>query len=251
MRKNFSLLLKEVLIFSNKEAFLLGHCEMSTEHLVFGLLRKKEGKAIEIFAILHIKAKLIKKKLDIKSNLLNFNSQNKIKKIEIPQQLERILNTTFLEAKIFKSRVINSAHLILSVLRDDNDPITKILNNIKINYEKFMQKVNIQINNQIPKITESLYTKDSLFENKRLNTTFLNSFCKDLTLMALQGKIDQVVGREKEVERICQILSRMKKNNLLLIGEPGVGKTALAEGLAFRIVKRKVSRLLYQKKYLY
>lgn len=248
MRKNFSLLLKEVLVFSNKEAFLLGHGEMSTEHLVLGLLRKKEGKAIEIFATLQVYSQLIKKKLETKDNLRNLNLENKSHKISMTQQVERILNTTFLEAKIFKVKIINTAHLILSIFRDDNDPITKIFNKIKINYDKFMQKVNIQINYQIPKITGSFYQKDTLFENRIINTPILNSFCKDLTLMALKGKIDQVVGRDKEVERICQILSRMKKNNPLLIGEPGVGKTAIAEGLAFRIVNRKISRLLYQRK---
>lgn len=248
MRKNFSLNLKEVLVFSNKEAFLLGHGEMSTEHLVLGLLRKKEGKAIEIFAFLQVDSQLIKKKIDIKTNFRNLNLENKTKKNKMTQQVERILNTTFLEAKMFKYRIINTAHLILSILRDNNDPITKIFNKININYDKFMRQINIQINSQIPKITDSSYMKDSLFEKKTIITPILNSFCKDLTLMALQGKTDQVVGREKEIERICQILSRMKKNNPLLIGEPGVGKTAIAEGLALRIVNRKVSQLLYQRK---
>lgn len=248
MRKNFSLTLKEVLVSSNKEAFLLGHGEMSTEHLILGLLRKKKGKAIEIFAFFRVDSQFIKKKIEIKDYFRQLRLKNKVQKIEITQQVERILNTTFLEAKIFKYRVINTAHLILSILRDNNDPITKIFNKIKMNYDKFVKKVNIQINFQRLKNSEIFYLKDSFFENKTINTPILNSFCKNLTLMALQGKIDQVVGREKEVERICQILSRMKKNNPLLIGEPGVGKTALAEGLALRILKRKVSRLLFHRK---
>jgi len=249
MKKNFSLTLKEVLVFSNKEAFLLGHGEISTEHLVLGVLRKGEGKAIEIFNFLQVELELIKKNLDIKDNLRNFNLENKICRIEMTQQVERILNTTFLEAKIFNNKIINTAHLLLSILRDENDPITKVLSKLKISYDKFMQKVNIQNYYQNPKITGYFCMKDSPSDkNKIISTPVLNNFCRDLTLMALQGKIDQVVGREKEVERICQILSRMKKNNPLLIGEPGVGKTAIAEGLALRIVNRKVSRFLFQRK---
>lgn len=251
MRKNFSLTLKEVLVYSNKEAFLLGHGKMSTEHLVLSLIRKGEGKAIEIFSILQVPLQLIKKNIEIKDNLRYLNLENKNSRIEMTKQVERILNTTFLEAKIFKSRIINTTHLLLSILRDENDPITKVLNKLKIYYDKFMQKINIQNYYKNPKITGLFCMKDSSSDydnNQIISTPVLNNFCRDLTLMALQGKIDQVIGREKEIERICQILSRMKKNNPLLIGEPGVGKTAIAEGLALRVVKRKVSRLLYQRK---
>lgn len=247
MRKNFSLTLKEVLGYSNKEAFLLGHGEVSTEHLILGIYRKKKGKAIEILNYLQVDLQIIKKNIDIKDNLRHFNLKNKIYRIEMTQQVERILNTTFLEAKIFKYRVINTAHLLLSILRDENDPITKILKKFKINYDKFMQKVRGQNNYQNSKITGSFPQNDS-DKNKIISTPVLDNFCRNLTLMALQGKIDKVVGREKEIERICQIISRMKKNNPLLIGEPGVGKTAIAEGLALRIVKRNVSRYLFQKK---
>lgn len=239
---NFSLTLKEVLGYSNKEAFLLGHGEMSTEHLVLGLYRKGEGKAIEIFNFLQVDLHKIKKNIEIIDYLRSFNLENKICRIEMTQQVERILNTTFLEAKIFKFRVINTTHLLLSILRDENDPITKILSKLKINYENFMQKVNIQN----PKIT--VYMKSSSEDKINIKTPVLDNFCRDLTLMALQGKIDQVVGREKEVERVCQIISRMKKNNPILIGEPGVGKSSIAEGLALRIVQRNVSRLLYKKR---
>lgn len=251
MIKNFSLTLKVVLVYSFKEAFLLGHGEMSTEHLVLGLIRKGKGKAIEIFSILHTPLQLIKKKIEIKDNFRDFNLENKICRIEMTQQVERILNTTFLEAKIFKYRIINTTHLVLSILRDKNDPITKILNTFKIFYDIFMQQINIQKNYKNPKIKGYFCLKDSssdFYQKKIISTPVLNNYCRDLTLMALQGKIDQVLGREKEIERICQILSRMKKNNPLLIGEPGVGKTAIAEGLALCVVKRKVSRLLYQRK---
>ena len=227
----------------------MGHGEISTEHLIFGIYRIGEVKAIEIFNLFQVDLQKIKKKIDFKENLRHLNLENKVYRIEITQQVERILNTIFLEAKIFKFRVINTAHLLLSVLRDGNDPITKILSRFEINYDNFMQKVNIQNYSQTPKITDSFRQSDSGdYKNKILSTPVLDKFCRDFTSMALQGKIDQVVGREKEVERICQILSRLKKNNPLLIGEAGVGKTALAEGLAYRIVKGKVSRLLYQRK---
>lgn len=249
MRKNFSLTLKEVLGYSNKEAFLLGHGEVSTEHLVLGIYRKGEGKAIEIFNFLQVNLQKLKKNIEIKDYLRHFNLENKIYRIEMTQQVERILNTTFLEAKIFKFRVINTAHLLLSILRDENDPITKVFKKLKINYDKFMQKVSIQNYYQNSRIKESFIKKNSSYDkNKIINTPVLDNFSRNLTLMALQGKIDQVVGREKEVERICQILSRMKKNNPLLIGEPGVGKTAIAEGLALCIVKRNVSRNLFKRK---
>lgn len=248
MINNFSLTLKEVLGYSNKEAFLLGHGEMSTEHLILGILRKGEGKAIEILNLLQADLQKIKKNIEIKDNLRYFNLENKISRIEMTQQVERILNTTFLEAKIFKYSIINTAHLLLSILRDENDPITKVLSKLKINYDKFMQKVNIQNYCKKTKIPGPYDVNDSEKVNKIINTPVLNNFCRNLTSQALNGKIDQVVGRDKEVERICQILSRMKKNNPLLIGEPGVGKTAIAEGLALRIVKRNVSRLLFQRK---
>ncbi len=248
MRKNFSLTLKEILEDSNKEAFLLGHGEISTDHLVLGIYRMGEGKAIEIFNILKVDLKKIKKKIELKENLRHLNIENKRNRIEMTQQVERILNTNFLEAKVFHVKIINSAHLLLSIIRDENDPITRILNKLDITYEKFMQKVKIK-KPQNPKLTElSRHSDFSDYKNKRLNTPVLDNFCRDLTLMALQGKIDQVVGREKEVERVCQILCRLKKNNPLLIGEPGVGKTAIAEGLAYKIVKGKVSRLLFQRK---
>lgn len=245
MIKNFSLTLKEVLGYSNKEAFLLGHTEVSTEHLILGIFRKGEGKAIEIFNVFQIDLKKIKKKIEIKDYLRNLILENKIYRIEITQQVERILNTTFLEAKIFKFRVINTAHLLLSILRDENDPISKIFINLKINYDNFMQKVSGLTYYKNSKITGSFLQND---KKKNISTPVLDNFCRNLTLMALQGKIYQVVGREKEIERICQILSRMNKNNPLLIGEPGVGKTAIAEGLALKIVKQNVSHYLLKKK---
>ncbi|WP_452222653.1 ATP-dependent Clp protease ATP-binding subunit [Lacinutrix chionoecetis] len=270
MDDNFSPRVKDVIAYSKEEALRLGHDFIGTEHLMLGLLRDGNGKAINILDALDIDLNHLRRKVEILSPA-NPNvtiTSNEKKNLHLTRQAERALKTTFLEAKLFQSTSINTAHLLLCILRNENDPTTKLLNKLKVDYdnvkEQFKTMITNDDNNYIEPKAESFQDDDSkgndgneskdIFNtptgktNKKSKTPVLDNFGRDLTAMAEEGKLDPVVGREKEIERVSQILSRRKKNNPLLIGEPGVGKSAIAEGLANRIVKRKVSRILFNKR---
>ena len=269
MDDNFSPRVKDVISFSKEEALRLGHDFIGTEHLMLGLLRDGNGKAIDILNSLDIDLSHLRRKVEILSpaNPNMMITTNEKKNLHLTRQAERALKTTFLEAKLFQSKSINTAHLLLCVLRNENDPTTKLLNKMKVDYDSVKEQFKHMITNDdefidSPK-AESFPSDDaSKDENKdssfgqttsqkgsnKSKTPVLDNFGRDLTAMAEQGKLDPVVGREKEIQRVSQILSRRKKNNPLLIGEPGVGKSAIAEGLAIRIVKRKVSRILFNKR---
>lgn len=269
MDDNFSPRVKDVIAYSKEEALRLGHDFIGTEHLMLGLLRDGSGKAINILNALEIDLNHLRRKVEILSPA-NPNMavvSNEKKNLHLTRQAERALKTTFLEAKLFQSNSINTAHLLLCILRNENDPTTKLLNKLKVDYDNAKEQFKFMITNEedyIEPKAESFQdddanmdddtSKDNLFNspsskaNKKSKTPVLDNFGRDLTAMAEEGKLDPVVGREKEIERVSQILSRRKKNNPLLIGEPGVGKSAIAEGLANRIVKRKVSRILFNKR---
>ena len=269
MDDNFSPRVKDVIAYSKEEALRLGHDFIGTEHLMLGLLRDGNGKAINILNALDVDLNHLRRKVEILSPA-NPNIavvSNEKKNLHLTRQAERALKTTFLEAKLFQSNSINTAHLLLCILRNENDPTTKLLNKLKVDYDNVKEQFKFMITNDDnfnePKAesfqdddsaAEDDASKDNLFNspsgksNKKSKTPVLDNFGRDLTAQAEEGKLDPVVGREKEIERVSQILSRRKKNNPLLIGEPGVGKSAIAEGLANRIVKRKVSRILFNKR---
>ena len=269
MDDNFSPRVKDVISFSKEEALRLGHDFIGTEHLMLGLLRDGSGKAIDILNALDVDLSHLRRKVEIlsPSNPNILISSNEKKNLHLTRQAERALKTTFLEAKLFQSKSINTAHLLLCVLRNENDPTTKLLNKLKVDYESVKEQFKFMITNDddysdtpraesfssedMPK-DENKDSSTSQSSNqkggKKSKTPVLDNFGRDLTAMAEQGKLDPVVGREKEIQRVSQILSRRKKNNPLLIGEPGVGKSAIAEGLAIRIIKRKVSRILFNKR---
>ena len=269
MDDNFSPRVKDVISYSKEEALRLGHDFIGTEHLMLGLLRDGNGKAIDILNSLDVDLSHLRRKVEILSpaNPNMMITSNEKKNLHLTRQAERALKTTFLEAKLFQSKSINTAHLLLCVLRNENDPTTKLLNKMKVDYDSVKEQFKYMITNDdefldSPK-AESFPSddapkddnKDSSFGqttsqkgSNKSKTPVLDNFGRDLTAMAEQGKLDPVVGREKEIQRVSQILSRRKKNNPLLIGEPGVGKSAIAEGLAIRIVKRKVSRILFNKR---
>ncbi|WP_435132819.1 ATP-dependent Clp protease ATP-binding subunit [Formosa sp. A9] len=268
MDDNFSPRVKDVIAYSKEEALRLGHDFIGTEHLMLGLLRDGHGKAINILNALDIDLNHLRRKVEILSpaNPTLTATSNEKRNLHLTRQAERALKTTFLEAKLFQSNSINTAHLLLCILRNENDPTTKLLNKLRVDYDNVKEQFKFMITNDdnyIEPKAESFQddsgsdddaTKDNLFNsptgktNKKSKTPVLDNFGRDLTAMAEEGKLDPVVGREKEIERVSQILSRRKKNNPLLIGEPGVGKSAIAEGLANRIVKRKVSRILFNKR---
>jgi ATP-dependent Clp protease ATP-binding subunit ClpC len=269
MDDNFSPRVKDVITFSKEEALRLGHDFIGTEHLMLGLLREGQGKAMAILNNLSVDFTHLRKKVEILSPA-NSNEvlSNDKKNLHLTRQAERALKTTFLEAKLYNSTLISTAHLLLCILRNENDPTTKLLNKIKIDYDTVKEQYSAMMTNEndyienLPKAEfnddagQDDNLKDNPFNNptagnkstKKSKTPVLDNFGRDLTEMAEQGKLDPVVGREKEIERVSQILSRRKKNNPLLIGEPGVGKSAIAEGLALRIIQKKVSRVLFNKR---
>jgi len=269
MDDNFSPRVKDVIAYSKEEALRLGHDFIGTEHLMLGLLRDGDGKAIDILNALDVDLNHLRRKVEILSpaNPNIVTNSNEKKNLHLTRQAERALKTTFLEAKLFQSSSINTAHLLLCILRNENDPTTKLLNKLTVDYDNVKEEFKSMITNdddflESPKAesfseessSDSDDSKKNPFggqsgkSNKKSKTPVLDNFGRDLTGLAEDDKLDPVVGREKEIQRVSQILSRRKKNNPLLIGEPGVGKSAIAEGLALRIVKRKVSRNLFNKR---
>ena len=264
MDDNFSPRVKDVITYSKEEALRLGHDFIGTEHLVLGLIRNGEGKAIDILNFLGIDLNELRRKIE-SLNPINFDNEIKEstkKNLHLTRQAERALKTTFLEAKLFQSSIINTAHLLLCILRNENDPTAKIFNNMEINYNVVKDEYKSIIGkddfsdessessdgSEFEEIKSPQITKTKSKSNKKSKTPVLDNFGKDLTSMAENDKLDPIIGREVEIQRVSQILSRRKKNNPLLIGEPGVGKSAIAEGLAIRIIKKKVSRVLYNKR---
>jgi len=271
MDDNFSSRVKDVITYSKEEAIRLGHDFIGTEHLLLGILRDGGGKAIKILNSLDIDLDFLRKKIEILSPpnpIMNYE-ENLRKNLHLTRQAERALKTTFLEAKLFQGNSINTAHLLLCILRNENDPTTKLLEKLNLSYDIVKDQFKEQISetkDDIDEITSSqtfdddseqeespieenpFNVKSTSNKSKKSKTPVLDNFGRDLTHFASEGKLDPIIGRHKEIERVSQILSRRKKNNPLLIGEPGVGKSAIAEGLALRIVERKVSRLLYNKR---
>lgn len=272
MDDNFSSRVKDVITYSKEEALRLGHDFIGTEHLMLGLLRDGSGKAISILSALEIDLDYLRRKIEILSPANPTNSPEPQHKtnLHLTRQAERALKTTFLEAKLFQSTSINTAHLLLCILRNENDPTTKVLHKLQVDYEtvkdqfKYMS-VESDDDDFIDMPSADAFPDDAADEDnrgqgaafssstddkksKKSSTPVLDNFGRDLTKVATDGNMDPVIGREKEIERVSQILSRRKKNNPLLIGEPGVGKSAIAEGLALRIIQKKVSRVLYNKR---
>ena len=271
MDDNFSPRVKDVISFSKEEALRLGHSSIGTEHLMLGILRDGSGKAVSILKSIEVDLEELRRKVEILNPAVIENSGviNNKKNLHLTRQAERALKTTFLEAKLFQSDIINTVHLLLCILRNENDPTTKLLTKLNIDYDIVKEQFKLMLasdnQNYIELPTSSSFPDekedvgDSGKENPFVPTTeskvnvksktpVLDNFGRDVTALAEKNSLDPVVGREKEIERVSQILSRRKKNNPLLIGEPGVGKSAIAEGLALRIIQKKVSRVLYGKR---
>ena len=269
MDDNFSPRVKDVISFSKEEALRLGHNFIGTEHLMLGMLRDGGGKAIAILNAIEVNLEELRRKVEILNPATIDGDQtlNDKKNLHLTRQAERALKTTFLEAKLFQSDLINTAHLLLCILRNENDPTTKLLTRLNVDYDIVKEQFKLMLANdsdsyeELPsssfaeekdnegeaKENPFIPTSDSK-TSKKSKTPVLDNFGRDITALAEQEKLDPVVGREKEIERVSQVLSRRKKNNPLLIGEPGVGKSAIAEGLALRIIQKRVSRVLYNKR---
>lgn len=265
MDAKFSPRVRDVITYSREEAIRLGHNYIGVEHLLLGIIREGEGTAIRILEGLNVDLGRLRKMVEgsISSQTTKSASQGNI---PLVKQAEKILKITYLEAKIFKSPVIGTEHLLLSILKDEDNVATKSLLSLDVSYEsakdEFESILMEDSGNDMPKAEFPGSQEDDddrgysgsggsgarKTGDSKSKTPVLDNFGRDLTKLAEDGKLDPIVGREKEIERVSQILSRRKKNNPILIGEPGVGKSAIAEGLALRIIQKKVSRVLFGKR---
>ncbi len=259
MEAKFSPRVKDVISYSREEALRLGHDYIGTEHLLLGLIRDGDGVAIKLLRGLNVDTARLRRAVEDAVKGTTGTTVN-IGSIPLTKQAEKVLKITYLEAKIFKSDLIGTEHLLLSILRDEDNIASQILAQFNVNYEVFKAEVETgkhDVTDELPGSStggdDDFRDEESFSQPKKVSdikskTPVLDNFGRDLTKAAEDGKLDPIVGREKEIERVSQILSRRKKNNPILIGEPGVGKSAIAEGLALRIVQRKVSRVLFNKR---
>ena len=264
MEAKFSNRVKEVITLSREEAMRLGHDFIGLEHIILGMIREGEGVAISLLKKLGVPIEDLRKNLEhtTKTTVGQTVNIKNLSHIPLTRQSEKTLKVTYLEAKMFKSELVGTEHLLLSILRDVNNVPAQILNKFDVSYDVVKELLEYHTQNPVA----SSDTDDGDDDNSKLfgssasgkegakagaeksRTPVLDNFGRDLTKVAEDGKLDPIVGREKEIERVAQILSRRKKNNPILIGEPGVGKTAIAEGLALRIIQKKVSRVLFGKR---
>ena len=262
MEAKFSPRVKDVITYSREEALRLGHDYIGTEHLLLGMIREGEGVAIKLMNTMGVNSQDLRKSIE-QSVKISTKPVSNLTNIPLIKQAERALKLTYLEAKVFKSAMIGTEHLMLAVLKIEDSLAVTIMNKYGIDYdtfkeelEKFLENPNITPKAELPSQSDDDMEEDAgAFgaqskkpTDSKSKTPVLDNFGRDLTKHAEDGKLDPIVGREKEIERVSQILARRKKNNPILIGEPGVGKSAIAEGLALRIVQRKVPRILYNKR---
>jgi ATP-dependent Clp protease ATP-binding subunit ClpC len=264
MEARFSDRVKEVISLSKEEALRLGHDYIGSEHLLLGLIREGEGTAVSLLKKIGVPLDELRATIERTTKGTSSGNIKNLTNIPLTRQSEKILRITQLETKVFKSEVVETEHLLLAILRDEDNLATQILEKYNVTYDVVKEMLEYQ--SQTPKNAAEEGDDDDngrLFGNtgggntgrdsakgtaEKSRTPVLDNFGRDLTKHAEDGKLDPIVGREKEIERVAQILSRRKKNNPILIGEPGVGKTAIAEGLALRIVQKKVSRVLFGKR---
>lgn len=264
MEPKFSQKVKEIITLAREEALRLGHDYIGTEHLILGMIRDGEGIALNLLRDSGVQLDELRITIEQATKGTATNNIKNLANIPLTRQSEKVLKITHLEAKIFKSQLIGTEHLLLAILRDGDNLGGQILQKFHLNYEQTKEMLEYQLTGQKPVMerpetdddderifgggTGGYQQKGEQKNPEKSKTPVLDNFGRDLTKFAEAGKLDPIVGREKEIERVAQILSRRKKNNPILIGEPGVGKTAIAEGLALRIVQKKVSRILFGKR---
>ncbi len=271
MEAKFSPKVKEVISYSREEALRLKHAEIGVEHLLLGLIREGEGMAIKVLCSLDIDIALFRKKVEdaIKDRMTTIPAN--ANSLPLTKQAEKVLKITLLEAKAMKQDTVGTEHLVLSILKNKENIVTQLLSKWDVTYEVFKAELEFMQNDQKDITDFSNELPNEPFDEgddderrsfggqgtgqptakksaSKSNTPVLDNFGRDITKLAEEGRLDPIVGRETEIERVSQILSRRKKNNPILIGEPGVGKTAIVEGLALRIIQRKVSRVLFGKR---
>jgi ATP-dependent Clp protease ATP-binding subunit ClpC len=250
MEANFSEGLQEVIRNSREEAMRLGHDTIQIGHLLLGVLKRNEGIGIEVLKSLNTDLKQLQKSIvkELDTSKVSIQTTN----LSVSKTAEKVLKVTYLESKLYKSEKIGSEHLILSILRDEENEASRSLHAQDINYDTFRKELDLFINNDddtlSSTINRSALKKPKPNTSTKTKTPVLDNFGRDLTRLAAEGKLDPVIGRINEIERVVQVIARRKKNNPVLIGEPGVGKTAIVEGLALKIIERKVPRALMNKR---
>lgn len=263
MEAKFSPKVKEVLSYAREEALRLGHDYIGTEHLLLGLVRETEGMAHKVMKSLEVDVVMLRKVLEDTIRDKAVHQSFNINNLPLTKQAEKVMRITVLEARSQKSETIGTEHLMLSILKNKENVATDILNRFDVDYDSFKAELDFlqqDIRGEMGSGGNDAGDDEPFEEEERSKsstkkagaskskTPVLDNFGRDITKMAEEGTLDPIVGRENEIERVSQILSRRKKNNPILIGEPGVGKTAVVEGLALRIIQRKVSRVLYDKR---
>ncbi len=239
MRNNFTSRVQKVIRFSKEEAMRLGHDYIGTEHLLLGILKEGEGIAVKILKNLGLDLEKLKQRLEEASGPAG--GMMTLGNLPLSKRAEKVLKITYLEAKNFKSDIIGTEHLLLSLLKEKEGLGAQVLMSFSVDYNV--------VYNELKNILEGKPSMSySSQPSQKVKTPALDHFGRDLTQLANQGKLDPIIGRDQIIERVAQILSRRKKNNPVLIGEPGVGKTAIAEGLALRINSKKVPRVLHNKR---
>jgi ATP-dependent Clp protease ATP-binding subunit ClpC len=269
MDARFTPRVRDVITYSREEALRLGHPHIGIEHILLGLIREGEGNAVKILQRLEVDIDQLRRTIESALGPASATRPPDKEKITLVKQAEKMLKITFLEAKLFKSHEIDTEHVLLSILKDEDNLATRTLKRFHVDYESVKHELEATLADgtepvfkprpkaQAPQSTDDDDDEGSSYSggggqrkpgDTKSKTPVLDNFGRDLTKLAEDGKLDPIVGREKEIERVSQILSRRKKNNPVLIGEPGVGKSAIAEGLALRIIQRKVSRVLFGKR---
>ncbi len=262
MENNFSTQVKEIISYSREEALRLGNDFIGTEHLVLGLIRDGENTAMKILKSLNVDLYELRKEIELAVKDKTGKNINNINSLPLTKQAEKVIRWTVLEAKTYKSPMVESEHLMLSILKNKENIATQILNQFDVDYDLFRTElgyVKTDTKAEFQDEESEEYDEEKKYSRQtgsktgggtqgKSKTPVLDNFGRDVTKLAESGTLDPIVGRDTEIERVSQILSRRKKNNPILIGEPGVGKTAIVEGLALRIVQRKVSRVLFDKR---
>ncbi len=262
MDSKFSPRIKDVLTYSREEAIRLGNDHIGTEHLFLGILRDGEGIAIDVMNRLGLDFTKMRKELELQlrqDHSLKFETA-----IPLLKATEKVLKIVFLEARAMKDSTVNTGHLLLAILKEKDSLVSSLFKQYNTGYEEIKYQIEelsrIENKSGFPEEGdegEEMFGKSGGpggpsgskgSGTPKTDTPVLDNFGIDITKAAVEGSLDPIIGREKEIQRIAQILSRRKKNNPVLIGEPGVGKSAIVEGLALRISQRKVSRVLFDKR---
>ncbi len=268
MNNQFSQKVSDIIVYSKEEAYRLKSSYIGPEHLLLGILRDGEGKAIEILS--KLKTNLTDIKKQIEAILKEHADDMLLPDADVPLSngAAKILKLCILEARVMKSQVADTEHVLLAILKDKDNLAATVLEANHVNYQQVFEQLSLQ-----PDISAGMGFTEDDDDEEEMNqsrsshgsgerqqqaqtasrkptndTPVLDNFGTDMTKAAEEGRLDPVVGREREIERLAQILSRRKKNNPILIGEPGVGKSAIVEGLALRIIQKKVSRILFDKR---